>query len=368
MKIITWTLSDNRESTIGRCMTSAAQFADKCLLIDTGITDKTIEAARDAAKDKLIVVKQPWPGRFDHARNGALEACNTRGDGWAFMLDSDEWLEPRNVTWQGNRQQRRSGEAQKHPYAGALAFLEQSTEPCLLVRTSGGDHTRERVFRLPTDVRFVGRTHEAVTLAPHVELPGVVVGSPDKTPEEYRAKHLRDIGLLKESIKEEPTSSRWWFYLGQAHHSLGDQPLNAIEGYTRCIDCNGWDEEAAWAYYQIAVLWIERNEYERALQSCALGLTKRPDFAELCWLAGWTCWKTGAHRKAIEWAELSLVHGLQRNKGVRKRSSFPARLGFSYMAGLREGPYQIMRESLQSLGDEVGAKAAAELFELEMKK
>ncbi len=361
MKIITWTLSDNRERTIGRCMSSAAEFADVCLLIDTGITDKTIGAAREAAKDKLVVVAQPWPGRFDTARNGALEACNKLGGTWGFMLDSDEWVTP---VEQGNRHQRRAAKG----YSVARDFLEASRETVLLVRTEGGDHTRERAFRLPTPIRFVGRTHESITVVPRAELPGIAVGSPDKTPEEYRSKHLRDIELLKESLKEEPTSSRWWFYLGQAYHSLGDSPLLAIEGYKRCVDCNGWDEEAAWACYQIAVLWADRHEYDRALQSCALGLTKRPDFAELCWLAGWICWKTGAHRKAVEWSELALVHGRQQNKGVRKRNPFPNRLGFSYMAGLREGPYQVMRESLQALGDEVGAKAAAEMFALEMRK
>jgi tetratricopeptide (TPR) repeat protein len=351
MRIATWTLCDNRQGVIGKCMRSAAAFADVCLLIDTGITDGSIEAARVAAGDKLRVAKMPWPGRFDAARNGALDILNERAREldlqWGIMLDSDEWFAPgvRDTTL-------------VESIALAKVSLTRTQSAMCLLRGLDGSH-RERVFRLPTALRFVGPTHEVVPQGTHTAISEICIGSTDRSRAEYQAKFRRDIALLEEEVKRNPTDARWWYYLGQSREDLGGLDREAIEAFERCVALRSWDEQAAWAYLRIAVCWANLAEYDRALDACGLGLIRRPDYAELAWMAGWICAKVGAYRKAVEWCELALVHG---QDGGQPRFYRSSRIGFALERGRQEGPYAVMALALGALGETESATRAKRRF------
>ena len=331
MKLVSFTMSGNREATIGRAMASAAAFADICLLVDTGITDKTIEAAREAAKDKLRVVKHPWQGRFDVMRNLCIEEVNklAKKDSvikWGVMLDSDEWLEG--------------------DFTRARAALEKSLsgKPLFLLWAVGKDHSRERIFRLPTFIRFTGATHESATYASQDVLEELRVACYEKTPEDMRAKQVRDRDLLKRQLEEEPNSTRWWYYLGQAEEILGNTLL-AVDAYERCAELRGNNEEGAWAYFCASRCWDIRGEHARGLDAAALGLTRRPDFAELAWYAAYHSLKLGLNKEAVEWAEISL-----KAKSFEERDfGFPRKM-MRFVPGLYEKPFEVLEDAYKNLG------------------
>lgn len=85
-------IARNEEASIGRCLRSAAAFADEMVVVDNGSTDKTVEIARSLGA--IVKETSDWPG-FGPQKNRALDLAT--GD-WVFSLDADEWAEPALAT------------------------------------------------------------------------------------------------------------------------------------------------------------------------------------------------------------------------------------------------------------------------------
>lgn len=80
-------ITRNEIKNIRRCLRSVA-FADEVVVVDSGSTDGTAEAARAAGAE--VIVRADWTG-FGPQKNRALDAAT--GD-WVFSIDADEQVTP----------------------------------------------------------------------------------------------------------------------------------------------------------------------------------------------------------------------------------------------------------------------------------
>jgi glycosyltransferase involved in cell wall biosynthesis len=80
------TLTMNEGMNIGECLESV-RWADEIIIVDSGSTDGTVEAARRYTQEIFTI---PWPG-YGAARNYALKKAT--GD-WILWLDADERVTP----------------------------------------------------------------------------------------------------------------------------------------------------------------------------------------------------------------------------------------------------------------------------------
>jgi len=94
-------ITRNEIRNIGACLRSVA-FADEVIVVDSGSTDGTIEAARAAGA--RVEVRTDWPG-FGPQKNRALDLAT--GD-WVFSIDADEQVTPELA--QGLREAMHSGQ------------------------------------------------------------------------------------------------------------------------------------------------------------------------------------------------------------------------------------------------------------------
>ena len=78
----------NSMRTLPQTLASVRELADRLVVLDSGSTDGSQDAARDAGAE---VIDQPWLG-FARQKQRALDAC--RDATWVLLLDSDESLEP----------------------------------------------------------------------------------------------------------------------------------------------------------------------------------------------------------------------------------------------------------------------------------
>jgi cellulose synthase/poly-beta-1,6-N-acetylglucosamine synthase-like glycosyltransferase len=78
----------NEEKSLDNCLKSIKDIADEIIIVDTGSTDRTVEAAKRYT-DKIYF--HPWEDSFSKARNQVLAyaACD-----WIFQIDADEVLAP----------------------------------------------------------------------------------------------------------------------------------------------------------------------------------------------------------------------------------------------------------------------------------
>lgn len=327
------------ERLIGDALRSVVAQVDRCLVVDTGIGDDGLAAARQVAGDRLLVRRLTWPGDFADARNTALRYAAETGSAWAVTVDTDERLHLDGLDLH--------------------AILAHAPSDVLAMPYRGGGYSKPRIFRLPAGGAWVGATHEYFDLRSSTQsmLSDGVFTEVPKSDEDLRAKLERDLELLRGLTARYPHASRWWYYLGDTLRNLGDVP-GAIVAFDRCASVDGWAEEAAWSRYQEAVCWLTLGMERAAVRACATGLACHPGVAELAWLAGFASWRAQRYEDAVWWSELAIVHGAASEGGAS-----PARTGFRNPMALYEGPYDVLRHALRALNRGEDAERAERQFE-----
>ena len=332
--IVSTTLTANRAGVIGAALASVIEQVDRCLVIDTGVTDDTLAVARQVAGDKLHVVAFPWVHDFSAARNFALQSAHDMGASWAMTLDTDERLS-------------------FVPEFDLRAVLRARADEALLVAYEGGSYAKERLFRLPAKGRWSGPTHEAYIGPRGGILPGVTFTELPKDAMTLQRKFQRDANILGAHTSRNPGDPRWHYYLGASLHDLGRFDA-AIQPFLACAALRGWDEEGAWACYRAAECYGTMGRWNDAIETCAKGLALRPATAELAWLAAVASMKSGRYVSAIAWANMAIANGLYNG------TPYPVeRIGFRNLVALYEGPYEVLRQCYERLGDEGLAESAA---------
>jgi tetratricopeptide (TPR) repeat protein len=331
---------------IGDALASVVEVVDACLVVDTRAgapdeaADPTIEAARAAAGDKLVVRRFAWCDDFAAARNFALDAATELGADWSLTVDTDE-----RIDWRGE------------DVRATLASPPRDIG-CWLMLDASGAYAKERIFRLPVRARFRGPTHEAF---PAYEVGSAVLERPRfrellKTPAQVRAKFERDARVLERFSAEHPDDPRWLYYLGDALHGLGRLEEGA-DAFRRCAALRGWNEEAAWACYRAAECHCALGRWDDAVDACGLGLARHAGIGELAWLAGFASWRKGDAGQAIWWGRIAVSMSVHSGWGARVH-----RIGFRHVPALYEGPWDVLRYAYRAAGDEVAADQAERMY------
>ncbi|MEO8181194.1 MAG: glycosyltransferase [Deltaproteobacteria bacterium] len=339
MKIVSTTLTGNNADIIADALRSVVEWVDVCLVIDTGVSDETLQVAESIAGPKFVLRRFQWIQDFAAARNFALDAAHALGGDWAITLDTDERIQP-------------NGENLRE-------IMERASDNVLMLQDEPRSYAKERCFRLPARARFEGPTHEsfpAYRVGSHM-LERATFRELGKPAAALRGKFERDVEILTRHTRAHPRDPRWFYYLGDSLKNLGKLP-EAIAAYDACAALRGWNEESAWACYRAAECLCELQRFPEAIERCALGLTRHAGIAELAWLAGFAAYQLANHAQAVYWARLAIVHGLFEGDGA----SVP-RIGFRNLAALYEGPYDILRFAARQSGDTAGADAAEQAYQ-----
>lgn len=222
-------------------------------------------------------------------------------------------------------------------------YLKQTPHDVLRVMQADGSYSKEKLFRVPLRGQWVGPTHEAfVATGPVGDAPGVRFSELPKSAEQLQAKFSRDVAILEGYTGEHPQDPRWWYYLGDSYAGLGRDD-EACGAWARCWALDGWDEEAAWAAYRIAVVKHTAGAHTQALEWCLKGMRRHPGLAELPWLAGLSCYHLGRYYHAIHWAQTAIAQ-------QATPAGLPERIGFRHQPALREGPYDVLHWAYRQLG------------------
>lgn len=334
LRFITTTLTNSQEKIIGDALRSVIEWADACIVVDTGVKDGTLAVADQVCGPKLVVREFPWRRDFAAARTFALQAAGELAkekgwtNAWAVTLDTDERL------------------------LEAPPAVLPNVDHILTPDEAKGYH-KWRLFRLPAKGKYRGRTHELYADGGnHQYVPWMRFAELAKTETDNQRKFERDLQILKEETKAYPKDARWWFYLGETHRNL-KQYKQGAEAYARCAGLDGWNEEGAWAAYQGAVCHVELKDFHAAIRSCTAGLVRHPGMPELAWLAGWCNLQIRDWNKAATWARIAIAHGCFGERIERH--------GFRYHLGMYDGPYAVLKDALNALGKRAEAEEAEEL-------
>lgn len=82
-------LTRNEEKNLGDCLASLRGFAERCVVVDCGSSDRTVEIAREMGADVYMHEFTYYAAQF----NWAIDNADIRTD-WILRIDADERLTP----------------------------------------------------------------------------------------------------------------------------------------------------------------------------------------------------------------------------------------------------------------------------------
>jgi tetratricopeptide (TPR) repeat protein len=205
--------------------------------------------------------ERPWVS-FDHNRNEALELARAKAD-YLLFIDADETL--------------------RVPPSFDLPALDGDGY-YISCEYAGTTYPRCALVSAALPWRWEGVVHEFLTCDRPFRLrkldgPAIVVahdGARSRDPQTY----LKDAALLEDALRRDPDNARNVFYLAQSYRDAGEL-VRSRDLYRRRVEMGGWDEEAWYSLYQVAVL-DERLGTDAALVSAAYlrAFQNRPTRAE----------------------------------------------------------------------------------------
>ncbi len=350
-KIIATMLCGNNEHTVADAAWSVIAMVDCLLFIDTGSTDRSLEIVKAIAGSKLLIRQLAWKDDFAWARNQAIRFATELDADWTLTIDTDERID--------------FGAFDKP--ASLHQVLDSVPESqAWMVDSQSGSYEKERFIKLPTQLCWQGRTHEALCgarVGGRPRLNGVRFSEVKKSPEEFHYKLSRDLSILREELMENPDAGRTWYYLGQTLYGL-KQFEGAIAAFDRCSAIRAWDELAAWACFRAAKCLADARRFEEAIERCVIGLAIDPKYPELAWMSAWCCLKISEFKRAVAWAQMSVAIGAVANENAVRE-----RIGFRDLVGWYEGPLEVLCVAYEHLGEKLLLETAKhQLVEAQAKR
>ena len=238
----------NETHIVKECLQSMLPYIDRYDITDTGSNDGTPELIKEFMDEHDIpgeVYLSDWKGFGDSgdktgSRTESLRNCDGKAD-YAWVIDADDFIE------------------------GDFKYPDHMDADAYSLRIGREDFTwwRTQIFKTGIDWRYIGVLHE------FAECKGKTQPQSDRLMGEYRIsartlgarnvgidtveKYTKDANELEEAMKEEPDNSRYQFYLAQSYFD-SQQFEKSLDAYYKRSTMGGWEEEAYYSLYRVAML------------------------------------------------------------------------------------------------------------------
>lgn len=236
----------NESSIIERLLDSVISIIDTYCICDTGSTDDTIdriERYMSTHTKQGIVFSEPFQN-FGYNRTIALERASSYGE-YALLLDADMILV--STSEFSNKQLQDDGYY-------------------ILQKMGDIEYYNIRIVKTGIGIRCIGPTHEHYTFpSNHVIKKLTTVWVEDIGDGGAKEnKFNRDIRLLEESIGQEPTNERYYFYLANSYKNIREFH-KALDYYKQRVKMGGWIEELFYACYEAGNCYKELEDMPNAV-------------------------------------------------------------------------------------------------------
>jgi tetratricopeptide (TPR) repeat protein len=280
----------NESRIIERCLAALAPHIDCFVICDTGSTDRTAEIIERFFAQRSIPgeIHRTSFVNFEQARNEALDAARASPIPFDYLLLCDADMEL----------------VVEHP-----DYRDGLTQPAYMLtqRTVGGtlEYENLRLLRRDVPARYRGVTHEYLDVGnvAHPVLRGVWyldhASGANRT-----TKYERDISLLEQGLRNDPTNTRYMFYLANSYYDLGDA-ARALVTYDKRAAMGGWREEVFYSEYRAALCLQKLGREAEMIQRLLLAFDRFPHRAEPLHTLALHHQRRGEHRLAFHFADIA---------------------------------------------------------------
>ena len=237
----------NESHIIRECLESVYSLVDYWVVCDTGSTDGTQDIIKNFFAEKQIpgeLHETEWKG-FGHNRTEAFKLCEGKAE-YAYVIDADDYID-------GNMKLPTTMTADS--YAVRMGTLEFSW-------------WRNQIFKLDAKWSYVGVLHEYAAcekqnpviekLEGNYRVVARTLGARNKDIDPVD-KYKKDAEVLEKALIDEPTNSRYQFYLAQSYFD-SQQYDKAETAYIKRAEMGGWPEEVYYSIYRVAIAKALQNK------------------------------------------------------------------------------------------------------------
>ncbi len=263
----------NEERFLEQCLRSAAATVDEICIVDTGSTDNTLEIAQ---RFGARIEHRVWRNDFAWARNEVLALASKR---WILVLDADEELDSQAVA--------ALRKLRDVPAALTGLWVRCNNLSDDYKGTGISSHALVRVFPNSERIRYMSPVHEFITLDNKPTGMDALVAPLSITHHGYlsevvksRNKSQRNLALVKAATIDNPSEAFNWYNLGTTS-VLCDDSEGAIAALEKMRAMVG-DKQRGFipnALAQLADLYTDRGDYDRAIGIANESLQKAPNYA-----------------------------------------------------------------------------------------
>jgi glycosyltransferase involved in cell wall biosynthesis len=265
----------NETHIVHECLESMVPYIDRYDITDTGSTDGTPEKIKEIMDKHNIpgeVYLSDWKGFGDHSgkmgsRTESLRNCDGKAD-YAWVIDADDKIE------------------------GDFKYPDHMDADAYSLRIGRQDFVwwRNQIFKTGVDWRYIGVLHEyaeckgktPVIMRHHTKgynITARTLGARNVGIDVVE-KYTRDAKELEEAIKHEPDNTRYYFYLAQSYFD-SQQYEKSLDAYSKRATMGGWEEEAYYSLYRVAMIKaILNHPWEEIQQAFLDAFDFRPTRAE----------------------------------------------------------------------------------------
>ena len=261
----------NEQENLPRCLESIKDLYAELIVVDTGSIDQTIKIAKDYGAK---VYQHPWEDNFAKHRNQSFGYASGK---WIFQIDADEEL-----VFHGNRASRILLEFldRVRPDMNAIALRCDDIQKGKVTA-----HTQlARIFR-NGQVKYKRRIHNEpmfkgpIGLFPHGKLNHYGYDLDDI---EREKKAKRTIGLLKQSIEENPLDYDSMFYLAEAYATYAHKIPESIQWAEKYLanrkKIKGFNVSA---FYLLITLYMKINNLRKCWEWLEIALKEVQDDVDI---------------------------------------------------------------------------------------
>lgn len=237
----------NESAIIVRMLNSVISLIDTYCICDTGSTDDTLNIIKtyfDEKKMTGLLIEEEFKN-FEHNRNFALKKCAGMSD-YILLLDADMIL--KNINFDKK-------------------ILNNYDSFNILQGTDDFYYNNIRIIKNNGMFKYIGVTHEYL-FAPNsknysfekskIFILDIGDGGAKSN------KYDRDIQLLTDGIQNEPTNTRYYFYLANSYFDNKNYQ-KAIDVYLQRISFGDQVQEIWYSYLRIGLSYKHMNSMDKAL-------------------------------------------------------------------------------------------------------
>lgn len=256
----------NESKVIERCLSSVKDLIDYWVICDTGSIDGTQDVIRNFTKKhnmKGKLYEHEWKN-FGYNRSLACKLAKGQCD-YLITLDADEVF--------------KFDEGFVMPKLTLDGYMVWTKTPAV-------EYQRQQIVSDKYLWYYEGVLHEYIDTKDKCEKRwGVIEGMqnnphPDGARSSDKNKYRKDALVFEQALLDDPDNSRYVFYLAQSYRDCNDYE-NAIKNYRKRTKMVGFIEETFYAYYEIALCKMRRQDaFEEFVGDMLLAYNYRPSRLE----------------------------------------------------------------------------------------